>query len=121
MLYAIKSAKTKLLSAISAIAGANRYPTKHKYNFAAGYGYNTALRATYGAKANNAYIQGRAAKIAISGLSLALLGQTASDYTTIAQTILQLMTIAIPIFVVIAVVRMIFRHLRDWRGWGCRK
>jgi hypothetical protein len=76
-------------------------------------GYNSALRAVDGAKANNVNLQGRASKIAISGLSIALLGQTAADYTSIAQTILQLMMIAIPIFVVIAVVRMIFRHLRD--------
>jgi len=113
MIYGIKSIKSRLLSAI-AIARADKHGAEHEYNSAIGHGYNTSIRIADGAKADNASVSRRAAKIAIgSGLSLVLLGQTAADYTSIAQTILQLMMIAIPIFVVIAVVRMIFRHLRD--------
>lgn len=112
MIYGIKSIKARLLSAIS-IVRADQHDRKHKHNSPTGYGYNSALRAVNGVKADNVNVSRRTAKIATTGLSLALLGQTAADYTSIAQTILQLMTIAIPIFVVIAVVRMIFRHLRD--------
>jgi hypothetical protein len=113
MIHGIKNIKTRLLNAI-AIARTNKHGAKHGHNSTACDGYNTGLRATYGAKTDNASVSRRASKIVIAGIaSAALLGQTASDYTSIAQTILQLMTIAIPIFVVIAVVRMIFRHLRD--------
>jgi hypothetical protein len=110
MLYAKRSLKDRLLSAI---ARTNKLGAKHEYNFAAHISYNPALRSANGVKTNNASVSRRASKIAISGLSLALLGQTAADYTSISQAILQLMVVAIPIFVVIAVVRMIFRHLRD--------
>jgi hypothetical protein len=111
MLYAKRSLKARLLSAIA--TRTNKHGSKHEYDSTARDGYNSALCATHDIKANNDNVSRRAAKIAISGLGLALLGQTAADYTSIAQTILQLMMIAIPIFVVIAVVRMIFRHLRD--------
>ena len=113
MLYAKRSLKVRLLSAISAIR-ADKHGAEHEYNSAIDHGYNTSIRIADGIKANNASVSRRAAKIAIgSGLTIAMLGQTAADYTSIAQTILQLMVIAIPIFVVISVVRMIFRHLRD--------
>jgi hypothetical protein len=114
MIHGLRSIKNRLLSSNSAIATrADKHRAKHEHNSTARGGYNTDLRSANGIKANNDSVSRRAQKIAISGLGLALLGQTAADYTSIAQTILQLMTIAIPIFVVIAVVRMIFRHLRD--------
>ena len=62
-------------------------------------------------------LQGTRKRITIAAVTLIAVGQTTTDpltsmYADVSNLILSLLMIAIPIFVVVAVVRMIFNHLR---------